>query len=312
MSNVYSAVEYPLATKLQTVSPRLAAAAMLTSAGCWGSATVMTKGALVTFDPFILLAIQLSASVIVLWVAVFIFSVRLHRPKAMLIAGSTGVLEPGLAYAVGVPGLALTTASNASVIAALEPVFIFLGAWLLFQVRLDRFGIMAVVVAVIGITFVSLTDLSDLGDGSTIGDGLVLLGTAFAAVYVLASSKLAVSMPALLLTALQQTVGVVFVLGLTVTGLLMGWQVLPTSVSTPVLVLAVTSGLVQYALAFWLYMVGLQGIPVGLAGMFLTTTPVFGVLGGVMFLGESLVATQALGMVLVGIALISLMKRSKG
>ena len=230
----------------------------------------------------------------------------------MLIAGSTGVLEPGLAYAVGVPGLALTTASNASVIAALEPVFIFLGAWLLFQVRLDRFGIMAVVVAVIGITFVSLTDLSDLGDGSTIGDGLVLLGTAFAAVYVLASSKLAVSMPALLLTALQQTVGVVFVLGLTVTGLLMGWQVLPTSVSTPVLVLAVTSGLVQYALAFWLYMVGLQGIPVGLAGMFLTTTPVFGVLGGVMFLGESLVATQALGMVLVGIALISLMKRSKG
>lgn len=269
----------------------------------------MTKGALEAFDPFILLSIQLTGSVLVLWLAILLFSVRLRTPKTMLIAGSTGVFEPGLAYAVGVPGLALTTAGNASVIAALEPVFIFLGAWLVFRTKLDRFGIGAVVAAVIGVALVSLTDISNLGAGSAIGDGLVLLGTAFAAVYVLASSKLAVSIPAVLLTALQQTVGLILVLGFTGAAVLMGWQSLPTSLAGPMLALVIASGLIQYALAFWLYIVGLQGMPVGLAGMFLTTTPIFGVLGGMVFLGESLIATQLCGMVLVGISLVSLLKR---
>ena len=40
----------------------IAVAAMLGSAACWGGATVMTKGALDAFDPFILLVIQLVAS----------------------------------------------------------------------------------------------------------------------------------------------------------------------------------------------------------------------------------------------------------
>ena len=108
----------------------IAVAAMLGSAACWGGATVMTKGALDAFDPFILLVIQLVASVTALWTAVFLSSTPLLAARPMMRAGSTGVLEPGLAYAVGVPGLALTTAGNASVVAALEPVFIFLGAWI--------------------------------------------------------------------------------------------------------------------------------------------------------------------------------------
>nr|WP_311135584.1 DMT family transporter [Yoonia vestfoldensis] len=140
------------------------------------------------------------------------------------------------------------------------------------------------------------------------GDGLVLVGTAFAAVYVLASSRLALTMPALLLTAIQQSAGLGLVLGLTAAALAGGWQSLPVSVTLPMLTLAILSGLIQYALAFWLYIVGLKGIPPGLAGMFLTTTPVFGVLGGMVFLGESLVSSQILGMVLVLLALFALLR----
>jgi drug/metabolite transporter (DMT)-like permease len=72
--------------------------------------------------------------------------------------------------------------------------------------------------------------------------------------------------------------------------------------------LAVLSGLIQYALAFWLYLLGLKGVPPGLAGMFLTTTPVFGVLGGIAFLGEAVAATQLLGMVLVVASLLALLR----
>jgi drug/metabolite transporter (DMT)-like permease len=56
---------------------------------------------------------------------------------------------------------------------------------------------------------------------------------------------------------------------------------------------------IQYALAFWLYMVGLKGIPAGMAGLFLTTTPIFGIIGGIIFLGEQIGLLQIAGAGLV-------------
>ena len=290
----------------------VAVAAMLGSAACWGGATVMTKGALDAFDPLILLVIQLVASVTALWTAVFLASTPLLAVRPMMRAGSTGVLEPGLAYAVGVPGLALTTAGNASVVAALEPVFIFLGAWILFRTRPTLGAITAILAAVVGVTLVSLTEPAGLGGGSVLGDGLVLLGTALAAAYVLASSRLAVTMPAILLTALQQSAGLGLVMILCAIAVVGGWQALPSSLSLPMLALAILSGLIQYALAFWLYIIGLKGIAPGLAGMFLTTTPIFGVLGAMIFLGESIAPSQLLGMVLVILSLFALLRSRAG
>lgn len=294
---------------VQTASPAgisrpLAMAAMLGSAACWGAATVMTKGALEAFDPFVLLAIQLGSSIGLLWLTVVLWRIRLPDRRSMARAGSTGVFEPGLAYAIGVPGLALTTAGNASVIAALEPVFIFLGAWLVFGEVLGWRAMAAVGLAILGTMLVSLTQSPDLGGGSVLGDSLILLATGFAAVYVLASSRLALSMPAVLLTALQQSIGFVFVLVLTSVMLLIGWQALPNAVSGPMMTLAVLSGLIQYALAFWLYIVGLKGVPPGVAGMFLTTTPIFGVLGGVALLGEHFAVSQLVGMTFVILSLV--------
>ncbi|ANK72926.1 MULTISPECIES: EamA family transporter [Ensifer] len=43
------------------------------------------------------------------------------------------------------------------------------------------------------------------------------------------------------------------------------------------LALALISGIVQYALAFWLYLIGLKRLPVSTAALFLTLTPVFGI-----------------------------------
>jgi drug/metabolite transporter (DMT)-like permease len=298
------------ATIAPSVSRRLAISAMLGSAACWGGATVMTKGALEAFDPFILLSIQLASSVCALWLAVLLTATRLRDPRRMVIVGSTGLLEPGLAYAIGVPGLALTTASNASVIAAMEPVFIFLGAWLLFSTRLTLVASAAVATAVTGVVLISLTDSADLGGGSALGDMLILLATIFAAAYVLASSRLADSMPAILLTALQQTFGLALSLILTVAAFLFGWQSLPDTITLPVMILAVSSGLIQYALAFWLYIIGLKGVPPGVAGMCLTTTPVFGVIGGFVFLGESFTIIQFLGMVLIIFSLFALLRFS--
>ena len=116
------------------------------------------------------------------------------------------------------------------------------------------------------------------------------------------------AMPAILLTALQQSAGLGIAVTLCALALGMGWQSLSPWPSFPMVLLAILSGLIQYALAFWLYIVGLKRIAPGLAGMFLTTTPVFGVLGGMLFLGESLKASQVLGMALVMASLVALLR----
>ena len=291
------------------VTRPMAIGAMLGSAACWGGATVMTKGALEAFGPFTLLSIQLTTSVTVLWLAACVTRVQLPPFGIAARTGSTGLLEPGLAYAVGVPGLALTTASNATVIASLEPVFILLLAWLLFRATIRGVSWLGVLLSVLGVAVVSLTGPTDAanaatdGAGGFLGDGLILLGTLFAALYVIASSRLAQTMPALLLTALQQTAGLCLVLLVLAVVIVVGWERLPADISVPMLSLAIISGVVQYALAFWLYIVGLKGIPAGMAGLFLTTTPVFGVIGGIAFLGEQITLLQVsgIGCVMLGL-----------
>ena len=294
------------------VGRAIAVAAMVGSAACWGGATVMSKGALAVFPPFTLLAIQLSASVTALWTAVLVLRLRVGPGGPALRAASTGVFEPGLAYAVGLPGLALTTAGNATVVAAMEPVFVVLLVWIAFGLRPGARVAAAIAAAFAGVCLVSLPDLAGLGQGDMRGDALVLLGTAFAAVYVVTSSRLVAATAPLVLTALQQGVGLAVALCVLSVALATGVERWPADPGGGMILLAVASGLVQYALAFWLYLVGLRHLPVSVAGLFLTLTPLFGVAGGVLVLGESLSALQLVGAVLILGAVSTVVRRSEG
>jgi drug/metabolite transporter (DMT)-like permease len=272
----------------------------------------MTKGALTAIPPFTLLAIQLTASVAALWLAVLALRLRVGPMRPAIRAASTGVFEPGLAYAVGVPGLALTTAGNASVVAAMEPVFVILLVWIAFGLRPGRSVAGAVALAFLGVCLVSLPDLSGLGGGDVRGDALVLLGTAFAAVYVVTSSRLVSGTAPLVLTCLQQSVGLGVALLVLAVARLAGQERLPETPDTGMLALAVASGLVQYALAFWLYLVGLRSLPVGVAGLFLTLTPLFGMAGGMLFLGEAAGTLQLVGAALIIGAVATVVRQSNG
>lgn len=63
--------------------------------------------------------------------------------------------------------------------------------------------------------------------------------------------------------------------------------------------LALLSGVLQYAVPFWLYLRAVSVLPVGQAALVLTLSPVFGVAGGMAFLGESLAWSQAAGAALI-------------
>jgi drug/metabolite transporter (DMT)-like permease len=273
--------------------------AMILSAACWGFATVMTKGALRQIPPYTLLVIQLMASISFLWLGVVITRNRVQLDQKTLLAGATGLLEPGLAYGVGMPGLGLASAANASVIVATEPALIVLLAWWLLRERPSIRLLCAVLVAVCGVTLVSLSGSIGLEHDHILGNFLVLFGTFFAALYVIASSRLVASNTPIVLAALQQTFGLVAALVLLIGAVVLGFEKMPSSISLNVILLAVASGIVQYALAFWFYLFGMKTLATGTAAMFLALIPLFGVSGAILFLGETMTFIQALGSVLV-------------
>ena len=263
--------------------------AMIGSAACWGFATVMSRDLLDSIPSSPLLVVQLTASVTVLWLLA-----AAERPRAIFDgtlakASLTGILEPGLAYAVGLLGLAYTTASNASVISSTEPIMIVVLAWLLLGQRPTARLAVSIAVAVAGVTIVSWSDLmsAEAESSNLVGDVLIVIATAFAACYVVLSSRLARNYEPGTLAASQQSVGLMFALLVYVIVAAAGaqqhdWK----SLSAGTLAYAEFSGVVQYAAAFWLYLLGLRYLSAGVAALWLTLIPVFGVIGAMLWLGE--------------------------
>jgi drug/metabolite transporter (DMT)-like permease len=98
--------------------------------------------------------------------------------------------------------------------------------------------------------------------------------------------------------AWQQTVALGFALAM----LPFEWIFRPTSHNLPTApelwLLAASSGVVQYALAFSLYMAALRNLCASVAGSFLNLVPLFGFAGSSLFLHEAISWQQLLGAIL--------------
>jgi drug/metabolite transporter (DMT)-like permease len=73
------------------------------------------------------------------------------------------------------------------------------------------------------------------------------------------------------------------------------YEVNIAGISPGFLLLAVGSGIMQYALAFLLYLIALQKIPVSQAAFFVALIPVFGVVSAVVMIGEKPSLAQWIG-----------------
>lgn len=290
----------------------LAVAAAILSAGCWGSATVMSKGILEYLPPLTLLVIQLTASITVLWVAVFVLRLKVRLDQRTRRASLSGLLEPGIAYTVGTAGLALTTASNATLIGSAEPLFVIILAWLVLRERIGSPMLGLALVVTCGIALVVLPDIRGGGAGSVLGDTLVTLGTLFGALYVIATRKLVLTLDPLPLSALQQSIGLLWTFAVIMVALAAGLATLGLNgVEPQVLLLAAVSGVVQYALAFWFYLFALRRLPANVTAFYLALIPVFGVGAAYGFLGESLSPVQWVGAALIIIAVAAVSRASR-
>src|SRR6476661_5342525 len=285
-----------------SIAPRDLAALIL-AATCWGLGTVISKAALAEVSPLTLLPIQLIASLTVL--AILMRSQGISfRTEGSPLLGRLGLLNPGLAYALGLIGLTTITASQYVLLWALEPLMIlFLAAWFLRERITPAFVVLSLI-AVAGMVVIVYDPSAS--SGQLIGVGLTLAGIVCCAVYSVVTRRWipdARETSQVILS--QQAHALVLAIGL----VLAGGGIVPSALTPLGLASAVGSGALYYAGAYWFYLGALRHVPASYAALSFYLIPIVGVAAGAILLGERLDPRQWIGAVIVLAAILAILRQ---
>lgn len=272
------------------------------AAASWGVGTVASKRAVEEIPPFTLLPVQLAASLVVL--------VVLIRARGMPLRGSPrvlarlGVLNPGLAYALGLAGLTWISASLSVVLWAIEPLLILLLAKVFLHEGITARFVGLSLAAAAGMALVVSEPVSG---GQWPGIVLTLLGIVCCAIYtILARRYVAASDSTAQVVLAQQAHALVFALLVAIAIATVGGEWRPATVSAIGVLSALGSGVLYYAAAYWFYLAALRSVPASIASTSFYAIPVFGVAAGFLLLGDRLGAVQWIGALIVAIAVVAI------
>ena len=276
--------------------PRRDVLFLVLAAACWGIGTVVSKQAVAELPPLTLLSIQLAVSVAALLVITRVRGERMPAGREGRLLGRLGLLNPGLAYALSLIGLAEITASLSVLLWATEPILILALAAVVLGDRIGPSILAATAVAVVGL---ALVVLAPSASGSLFGITLTIAGVVACAVYTVATRKLLLGSDSTFGVVLAQQVHALAfsVVVLAVLGVL-GRAITVERVTIAGLVSAAASGLLYYTLAYFFYISALRNVRASLAAASFYLIPVFGVTVA-WLVGERLASVQWLGAVLV-------------
>jgi probable blue pigment (indigoidine) exporter len=276
------------------------------AAACWGVGTVISKHALDTVEPVHLLTAQLLTSTVFLFAVMWAQRVRITWTPETRQLAALGVLNPGLAYALGLLGLASISASMSVLIWAAEPVLILVLAGILLRERISPRLQAILALAVVGVLLV----VYESGAAGTTGGVLLTFAAVGAcALYTVLTRRLLVDDSSVAVAGVQQATALAFAVALLIATEAMSPAATPLgSVPVTTWMWAAVSGLLYYGLAFWLYLSGLHQVTASFAGSFLPLVPVFGVTAA-LTVGEQLSGRQWIGAAIVvgAVALIATM-----
>ena len=283
-------------SRLRASTSRAAAAALVAAAACWGIGTVVTKQVVDDVPPLTLLPVQLAVSCALLLVIAVASRERFAWNSPVRRLSALGVLNPGVAYALGLVGLTSITASMYVLLWATEPVIILLLAALVLREHIPTALAVAVAVAVLGVLMVVYQPGAA---GAAVGITLTLVSVGFCALYTVLTRRMLLDDSSLTVVLLQQAAALAFAVVLaTVVDVAggTGWDL--TGLNAATWLGAAVSGFLYYGAGFTFYVAGLRHVPASYAGAFLPLIPVFGVAAGFL-VGERLEPWQWAGAVVI-------------
>ncbi len=215
-----------------------------------------------------------------------------------------GICEPCLYFLFEAKALQLTSASQAGMITAMLPLLVAILAWSWLKESISRQTLAGFSLAIIGACWLSLaSEISISAPNPLLGNFFEFLAMVCAAGYTVSLKHLTNNYPPLFLTAFQAFIGALFFfpfLFLPGVGFSIGWE--PTSALAVIyLGTFITLG------AYGCYNYSVSRIPASRAAGYINLIPVFGVILGMLILGDTLNLSQwlACGLVFCGVWLSS-------
>lgn len=292
----------------RALMPRTAVAALVAAAACWGTGTVASKQVVDDIAPLTLLPIQLATSCVLLTVIVLVRREPVAWTPPMPRLAALGILNPGIAYALGLVGLTTITASLSVLLWALEPVAILLLAALVLHERIPAPLAGAVAVAIAGVVVVVYQPGAA---GDTVGIALTVVSIGFCSLYAVLTRRLLLDDSSVAVVLAQQLAALAFAVVLATVVAIAGgpgWDLDGHSAGN--WLAAAASGVLYYGLGFWFFVTGLRQVPASVAGSFLPLIPVFGLAAGYL-IGERLEARQWVGALVIVAATVAVARRSE-
>jgi probable blue pigment (indigoidine) exporter len=274
--------------------PRLTYVYLVGAAMFWGLGTVLSKYALGGIDASLLLPLQLACSVLLLGAFLLVTRSSLRGISRSAQIAALGVLNPGIAYALGLIALAHIDASVSVIIWATEPVVIVVLAFALLRERLPLWSIPCLAAAMAGVALIVGTPSTG---NSTFGVVLTVVSVFACALYSVLLRRMNLTDGTLPVVFLQQASALGFAVVVLVVVSRQSFN--PVHATTLQQISAILSGGVYYGVAFLMFVSGLRRTSAARAGMSLTLIPVFGLFFSALLLGETMRLSQFVGSSLV-------------
>ena len=269
--------------------PLLGRAALLLMSIIWGSSFFILKNTLESVSTLYVLAIRFSGAAILLC----LFGVRELKKldRAYLKGGAMMGVCLFAAYVFQTYGLTLTTPGKNAFLTATYCVIAPLLGWALLRRKPGSYNILAAIVCIVGIGFVSLNNDFSIN----LGDALTLCCGLFYALHILVTDKYAEGRSALMLTMLQFAVaGILAWIGTLLTAEPFPKQI-PADAALSIVYLCVMCS----ALCNFLQTFGQKYTPAAGTAILMTLESVFGALFSALFYHERFSPKLLIGFALI-------------
>lgn len=268
--------------------------ALLSTALIWGTSFVILKSAINSISTMWVLAIRFIISAVIMLV---IAGKRLKKMDRSTVKGSVLMgLCLAIAYIVQTYGLLFTTPGKNAFLTATYCVLVPFMAWGIYKRKPGSSNIIAALLCIVGIGFVSL---STGFDGLNIGDVLTLFSGVFYAMQIIMMEHYIHDADSVSVAAVEFTAAAVLCL----VGALL-FEPFPREIPQDAYFTMFYLSIMCTAVCFFLQAWGMRYTPSSTAAVIMTLEAVFGVIFSLMLGQEQLTARLSFGFVLIFVSVL--------